>query len=114
MHSSHLRFDIRSLARQGLAATVAFTPRAGIGATRRLSVVRGVLLRTLVNPARTAIYTARAARTRRRKHRVLCGRTARSEGERQVLTLGDFSLSIHEVGSASRRRCPRRGLAVPT
>ncbi len=71
-----LRFALRSLARvRGLALTVIVTLALGIGANAAIfSVVRGVLLRPLVNrDENRLIYIRQSAPGARRRERVVLG-----------------------------------------
>ena len=71
-----LRFALRSLARvKGLAITVILTLALGIGANAAIfSVVRGVLLRPLVNDDEDRlIYIRQSAHGQRRRERQLLG-----------------------------------------
>ena len=81
-----MRVGLRSLGRaKGLALTVVVTLALGIGANAAIfSVVRGVLLRPLVNRDEVAIglHPAERAGRRHREHDVLHGRVQRSQGAR--------------------------------
>ena len=96
MHLNDLKFALRSLARtKGLTITVVLTLALGIGANAAIfSLVRGVLLRPLVNRDEERLVYIRqsAPRPRRRQRRVLGSGNSRPAARvKTICAFGDFS-----------------------
>ena len=111
----HFRFALRSLARvKGLAITVVVTLALGIGANAAIfSVVRGVLLRPLVNRDEDRLIYIRQSAPRHRRgerRRSRCRRSRTCAARVKTLTaFGDFSTDrLHDGRPRRAARRPRR------
>ena len=111
-----LKFALRSLSRaKGLAVTVVLTLALGIGANAAIfSVVRGVLLRPLVNRDEDRLIYIRqsAPGHRRRERRLLRARNQRpaSTASRSLSAFGDFSTIEFTMVGLGEPRVVRAGV----